>query len=72
MAAGVSFVSIWLPLHERAGLSLSPLPRSLLVCIQISILVGQERRKETIVVCFLKPLFSRMVVVGGSGGGVGG
>jgi hypothetical protein len=66
MAAGVSFISIWLPLHELAGLSVSPLARPLLVCIQISILGGQKRRKETMVVYFLKPLFNRMAVVGRS------
>jgi len=38
MAAVDSFIAIWLPLHERTGLSVSPLARPLLVCIQISIL----------------------------------
>lgn len=66
MAAVVSFISIWLPLHERTGLSVSPLARPLLVCIQISILGEQKRRKETMAVCFLKPLFHRMVVAGRS------
>jgi hypothetical protein len=75
MAAVVSFISIWLPLHERTGLSVSPLARPLLVCIQISILGEQERRKETMAVYFLKPLFRRMVVAGrsyGRGRAVGG
>jgi hypothetical protein len=68
MAAVVSFISIWLPLHERTGLSISPLARPLLVCIQISILREQKRRKETMAVYFLKPLFHRMVVAGRSYG----
>jgi len=68
MAAVVSFISIWLPHHERTGLSVSPLARPLLVCIQISILGEQERRKETMAVYFLKPLFRRMVVAGRSYG----
>lgn len=66
MAAVVSFISIWLPLHERTGLSVSPLARPLLVCIQISILGDEERRKETMAVYFLKPLFHRMAVAGRS------
>lgn len=68
MAAVVSFISIWLPLHERTGLSVSPLALPLLVCIQISILGEQKRRKETVAVYFLKPLFHRMVVAGRSSG----
>jgi hypothetical protein len=68
MAAVVSFISIWLPHHERTGLSVSPLARPLLVCIQISILGEQERRKETMAVHFLMPLFHRMVVAGRSYG----
>lgn len=63
MAARASFISIWIPLREGTGLAGSPTNSvSWLVCILLSILGGeQKRREETMAMYFLKPLFSRMV-----------